>query len=450
AQTGRETGIVSDAQYRFARGVDPASLVPGIEQATALILELCGGEASETVLAGTPPAARPSVAFDPAYVKKLAGLEIAEARVWKILTDLGFERLGDTVQPPSWRPDVEGKADLVEEVARIAGYPALPATPLPETARVASGVLTPRQTRMRIARRELAAAGYQETLTWSFIARATAALFGGGRQALVLENPIAAELDCMRPSILPGLIEAAGRNARRGFADCALYEIGPVFAGDEPGDQRTAIAAVLVPSVAKRWEGGAPEDLYALKGDLLALLEEIGAPAASLQTVQDGAPPWWRPGRYARLQLGPKAVLAAFGEIHPRVLAALDVEGPILAFEAWLEAIPEGRKKAAKTRPAAQLSALMPLKRDFAFVVARETPAGEVVRAVASADRSLIAGVRVFDVYEGKGVAGGRKSVAVEVTIQPRERTLGEADLEALSGKIIAAAAKAVGATLRS
>ncbi len=450
AQTGRETGIVSDAQYRFARGVDPASLVPGIEQATALILELCGGEVSETVLAGAPPAARPAVAFDPAYVKKLAGLEVSEARVWKILADLGFERVGGKVQPPSWRPDVEGKADLVEEVARIVGYGALPATPLPETPRAAGGALTVRQARIRAARRALAAAGYLETLTWSFTARATAALFGGGGEALVLENPIAAELDCMRPSILPGLVEAVGRNARRGFPDCALYEIGPVFAGDEPGEQRTAIAAVLTPSAAKRWDGGGPEDLYALKGDLLALLEEIGAPAASLQMVQDGAPAWWRPGRYARLQLGPKAVLAAFGEIHPRVLAALDVEGPVLAFEAWLEAIPEGRKKAAKTRPAAQLSPLMPLRRDFAFVVAKQTAAGEVVRAVASADRTLIAGARVFDVYEGKGVAEGRKSVAVEVTIQPRERTLAEADLEALSGKIIAAAAKAVGATLRS
>jgi phenylalanyl-tRNA synthetase beta chain len=450
AQTGRETGITSDAQYRFARGVDPTSLVPGIEQATALILELCGGEASEVVLAGTPPAARPAFAFDPAYVARLSGLDVSEARVWKILSDLGFERRDSLVQPPSWRPDIDGKADLVEEVARIAGYGALPSTPLPETPRVASGVLTPRQARIHDTRRALAAAGYQEAITWSFTARATAALFGGGAEALTLENPIAAELDCMRPSILPGLIEAAGRNARRGFPDCALFEIGPVFAGDEPGDQRTAVAAILVPRTGKLWDGGRGEDLYTLKGDLLALLDEIGAPAGSLQIVQDGAPPWWRPGRYARLQLGAKTILATFGEIHPRVLAQLDVEGPVLAFEAWLEAIPEGRRKAAKTKPAVQLSPFMPLTRDFAFVVARETPAGEVVRAVMSADRALIAGARVFDVYEGKGVAEGMKSVAVEVTIQPKERTLADADIEALSAKVIAAAAKAAGASLRT
>jgi phenylalanyl-tRNA synthetase beta chain len=448
AQTGRETGIVSDAQYRFARGVDPASLVPGVEQATALILDLCGGEASDARLAGAAPPPPAPFVFDPAYVGRLSGLTVGEARVWQILGDLGFSRAGDLVQPPSWRPDVDGKADLVEEVVRIAGYGALPSTPLPQQPRAVGGVLTLRQGRIRTARRALAAAGYQEAVTWSFIARTTAALFGGGDQALVLENPIAAELDCMRPSILPGLIEAAGRNARRGFPDCALFEIGPVFAGDTGADQRTAIAAILAPRDAKRWDRGRGEDLFTLKADLLALLDELGAPP--LQTVQDGAPPWWRPGRYARLQLGAKAVVAAFGEIHPRVLAAVDVEGPILAFEAWVEAIPEGRRKMVKTKPALALSPFMPLTRDFAFVVPRTTAAGDVTRAVLSADRGLIAGARVFDVYEGQGVGDGDKSVAVEVTIQPRERTLADADIETLSGKIIAAAAKVTGAKLRS
>ncbi|HEY1880735.1 MAG TPA: phenylalanine--tRNA ligase subunit beta, partial [Caulobacteraceae bacterium] len=228
AQTGRTLGIVSDAQYRFARGVDPASLLTGIEQATAMILELCGGEASKAMLAGTPPAVRPAFAFEPSYVAHLSGLSVSDARVWEILQSLGFERTGDLVQPPSWRPDVEGKADLVEEVARIAGYGALPSTPLPETPRAVGGVLTSRQARIRAARREMAAAGYQETVTWSFMARDQAALFGGGDQSLMLENPIAAELDCMRPSILPNLIEAVGRNQRRGFFDVALFEIGPV------------------------------------------------------------------------------------------------------------------------------------------------------------------------------------------------------------------------------
>jgi phenylalanyl-tRNA synthetase beta chain len=449
AQTGRDTGIASDAQYRFARGVDPQSLVPGIELATRMILDLCGGEASEVTLAGAPPAPPPAIAFDPAYVRHLSGLDVDNARSWEILSALGFVRDGGQIQPPSWRRDVEGKADLVEEVARIVGYGALPDEPLPAMARPIGGVLTPRQGRIRAARRALAAAGYQEALTWSFTARETAELFGGGAEQLVLQNPIAADLDCMRPSILPGLIEAAGRNARRGFADCALFEIGPVFAGDEPADQRTAITAILAPHGARRWDGGKGDDLFTLKADLIDLLEELGAPTASLQTVQDGAPPWWRPGRCARLQLGPKAQIASFGEIHPRVLKALDVEGPIFAFEIALEAIPEPKKKAAKTKPALALSPFMPLTRDFAFVVGEETAAADLARAVASADRALIAGARVFDVYQGAGVAEGSKSVAVEVTIQPREATLTDAEIEALSARIVAAVVKATGATLR-
>jgi phenylalanyl-tRNA synthetase beta chain len=449
AQTGRDTGIVSDAQYRFARGVDPESLVPGIELATKLILEICGGEASDVVLAGAPPAPPAPIAFDPAYVERLSGLSVPPERVWSILGDLGFTRVGEGVQPPSWRRDVAGKADLVEEVARIAGYGALPATPLPAQDRPAGGVLTTRQARMRTARRALAAAGYQETITWSFTARSTASLFGGGDERLVLQNPIAADLDCMRPSVLPGLVEAVGRNARRGFPDCALFEIGPVFSGPEPGDQRAAIAAVLAPHGPRRWDGAAGEDLFSLKADLLALLEDLGAPTPSLQIVQDSPSPWWRPGRRARLQLGPKAVLAEFGELHPTTLAALDVEGPVYAFEIWVEAIPEPKKKATKTKSALPLSAFMPLTRDFAFLVAKDTPAGDVTRAVLAADKTLIAGAKVFDVYEGAGVADGQKSVAVEVTLQPRERTLVDADIEAVSAKIIASTAKAVGAKLR-
>jgi phenylalanyl-tRNA synthetase beta chain len=449
AQTGRDTGISSDAQYRFARGVDPASLLPGIELATRLILDLCGGEPSEVLMAGQAPAARDPVAFDTAYVRQLSGMDIPASDIWRILADLGFERRGDLVQPPSWRPDVDGKADLVEEVARIAGFEALPATPLPQIARAAGGVLTQRQARIRAARRALAAVGYQEALTWSFTARDTASLFGGGAESLVLANPIAADLDCMRPSILPGLIEAAGRNARRGLPDCALFEIGPVFLGDQPEDQRTVIAAVLAPHGPRRWDGAPAEDVFTLKSDLIALLEELGAPVANLQVVQDAAPAWWRPGRYGRLQLGPKAVIASFGEIHPSALKALDTAGPVYAFEIWLEAIPEPKKKAVKTKAALALSPLMPLTRDFAFVVAKDRPAADVVRAVQSADRALITGARVFDVYEGPGIAEGSKSVAVEVTLQPSDRTLTEGEIEAVSGKIIAAAAKSAGATLR-
>ena len=450
AQTGRDLSLISDAQYRFARGVDPGFVVAGLELATQLILEFCGGEASELSIAGHIPAPPPPIDFDPAYVHKLAGLDLPSDRIRTILEALGFTCEGGRVQPPSWRRDVEGKADLVEEVARIAGYGALPAKPLPSATRPTSGVLTLRQSRIRAARRALAAAGYAEAVTWSFTSRAAAEAFGGGAETLLLENPISAELDCMRPSILPGLIDAAGRNARRGFADVALFEIGPVFAGVEPADQRTAVAAILAPHGPRRWDHAPADDVFALKADLVALLDELGAPTANLQTAQEGPRPWWRPGRAARLQLGPKSVLAEFGEIHPKILRLLDVEGPIYAFEAWLETIPEPKKKAVKTRPALALSPLMPLTRDFAFVVGRETAAGDLVRAVQSAERQLIASVSVFDVYEGPGVPDGKKSVAVEVMLQPREKTLSDAEIEAISAKIVAAAAKGAGAALRA
>ena len=453
AQTGRTTGIASDAQYRFARGVDPGFMVPGLELATWLILDMCGGVPSEILVAGKIPAPVAPVAFDPQYVERLSGLSIGRDKSLEILTSLGFEISGSgavvTVQPPTWRRDVEGKADLVEEVARIAGYGALPATPLPEVPRAVGGILSVRQARARAARRALAALGFSEAVTWSFTARPIAALFGGGQDELVLANPIAAELDCMRPSILPTLIEAAGRNAKRGFADVALFEIGPVFAGDQPRDQRTAITAILAPHPARRWDGVTGDDLFDLKGDLLALLEDIGAP--TLQVAQGSASSWWHPGRSARLQLGPKAIIAEFGAIHPGVLNAMDVDGPVLGFEIWLEAIPEPKRKSAiKTRPALTLSPLMPLSRDFAFVVPADKAAADLVRAIQGADKALISSARVFDVYTGAGVPQGSKSLAVEVSIQPVDHTLTEAEIDALSGRIIAAAEKAVEAKLRT
>ncbi len=454
AQTGRATGILSDAQYRFARGVDPGFLVPGIELATQLVLDLCGGEPSDVLLAGHLPEPVAAVDFDPAYVAKLGGLDIPAERSLEILSALGFETSGKgktyVVQPPSWRRDVEGKADLVEEVTRIFGYDKLPAAALPELEARSGGVLSQRQARAAIARRVLASLGYAEAITWSFMRREHAERFGGGRAELVLENPIGADLDCMRPSILPNLIEAATRNANRGFADVALFEIGPVFSGDRPQDQRTAIAGVVAPHAPRRWDGGGADELFALKGDVMALLAELGAPVGSLQIAQGSAASWWHPGRSARLQLGPKAVLAEFGALHPGALAALDAEGPMLGFEIWLEAMPEAKKKAAKTKPALELSPLMPLRRDFAFVVDSSVAAADLVRAVQGADKALIAGVWVFDLYEGPGVPEGGKSLAVEVTLQPTEHTLTDAEIEAVSARIVAAAQKAVGAKLRS
>jgi phenylalanyl-tRNA synthetase beta chain len=314
---------------------------------------------------------------------------------------------------------------------------------------VAGGVLTARQSRIRAGRRAMAAKGYAETITWSFTKRDTARLFGGGQDELVVTNPIASDLDCMRPSILPNLIEAAGRNARRGFPDVALFEIGPLYRGDQPADQLTSIAAVVAPHAPRRWDGAKPDALFELKADLMSLLDDLGAPTGSLQVAQSGQSDWWHPGRSAALRLG-KNTLVEFGEIHPRILKALDVEGPILAFELIVDALPEPKKKATKTKPALELSALMPLSRDFAFVVALDVAAADLIKALAGADKALITQARVFDVYQGPGVPEGFKSVAVEVVLQPREKTLTEAEIEALSAKVVAAAEKAVSAKLRT
>jgi phenylalanyl-tRNA synthetase beta chain len=459
AQTGRTLSLNSDAQYRFARGVDPASVAPGVELATRLILDLCGGEPSEIVVAGMAPADPAAFAFDPARVASLTGLALDDDRIAEILTRLGFEVARGTpwtVTPPSWRRDVEGPADLVEEVARIEGYGALPSTPLPELGAPSKGVLNPRQARVRLARRALAAMGYAEAVTWSFTKQSTAALFGGGPDvdsgALRVENPIAADLDCMRPSALPNLIQAAARNAARGHADAALFEIGPIYLDDSPTGQRTVIAGLIAPRSARHWGGGAEDALFGLKGDLMALLEALGAPVASLQLTQGQNRDWWHPGRSARLQLGPKNVMVEFGALHPRVLKALDAggaqEASMLAFEIVLDAVPEPRGAKSKTRGPANLANLMPLTRDFAFVIEDGKAVGDLVRAVAGADKALIAGVSVFDVYRGAGVPEGMKSVALEVSIQPVEATLTEGEIEGLSAKVVAAAGKA-GGTLR-
>lgn len=451
AQTGRTLSLNSDAQYRFARGVDPAFVVPGLELATRLILDLCGGEPSAIVVAGQAPADPVAFAFDPARVASLTGLSLDDDRIAEILTRLGFDVVRGnpwTVTPPSWRRDVEGPADLVEEVARIEGYGALPTTPLPDRGAPSRGVLSPRQARVRLARRALAAMGYAEAVTWSFTRQSTAALFGGGDDALRIENPIAADLDCMRPSALPNLIQAAARNAARGHPDAALFEIGPVYLDDSPSGQRTVIAGLVAPRAPRHWDGAADDALFALKGDLMALLDGMGAPVASLQLVQGQNRDWWHPGRSARLQLGPKTIMAEFGALHPRALKALDADGPMLAFEIVLDAVPEPRGGRSKARGPASIANLMPLTRDFAFMVEDGKAAGDLVRAVAGADKGLIAEVSVFDVYRGAGIPDGMKSIAIEVAIQPSGATLTEADIEALSSRIVAAAVK-IGATLR-
>ncbi|MCA1934621.1 MAG: phenylalanine--tRNA ligase subunit beta [Asticcacaulis sp.] len=452
AQTGRTTAITSDAQYRFARGVDPEFVVPGLELATQLILDLCGGEASEIVVAGEAPARKPDVAFDPAYVAQLTGLDVPHDKVETILTALGFgvtKTTPWTVSVPSFRRDVDGKADLVEEVARIYGFNHIPATPLPAVAPKNGGVLTPSQARARTARRALAAYGYSEAVTWSFMPQGYAKLFGGGSDALVLANPIASELNCMRPSILPNLLEAAGRNASKGYPGAQLFEIGPVYFGLEPNDQKTVIAALKAPDKARHWAATGQDALFALKSDLLALLEELNVPVASLQLVQGSNSGWWHPGRSARLQLGPKTVLAEFGELHPSVLKAMDLDGAYVGFEIRLDLLPQPKAKSGKSKGALSLSNLMPLTRDFAFLVAAGTASGDLVRAIRGADKGLISEARVFDVYQGQGVPEGQVSLAVEVTLQPADKTLTEPEIDAVSQKIVAAAQKA-GAVLRS
>ena len=458
AQTGRKLGINSDARFRFERGVDPAFTVPGLDLATHLILELCGGEPSEMVLAGAVPDTARTIVFPLTEVKRLTGLEASEDEIRGVLDRLGFAVSGAApvleVVPPSWRGDIEGKADLVEEVVRILGLERVPSTELPRGADARKAVLTTLQLRSRKARRALAARGMVEAVTWSFVSKEAAKLFGGGADALALSNPIASDLSDMRPSLLPGLIKAAGANAARGAGDVALFEVGQIFLGDGPGDQRQAASGIrrgtAKPSGGGRhWAGNAAAvDAFDAKADALAALAACGAPVANLQVTTD-APGWYHPGRSGTLRLGSNA-MAHFGEIHPAVLEALDVTGPLVAFEIVLDKIPEPKAKATRVKPNLDLSPFQAVKRDFAFLVGRDVAAADILKAAQGADKKLVTGVGVFDLYEGKGIDPDKKSVAVEVTLQPRERTLTDKEIEEVAGRIVAEVAKKTGATLRA
>jgi phenylalanyl-tRNA synthetase beta chain len=458
AQTGRKLGINSDARYRFERGVDPAFLVPGLELATQMVIELCGGTASEITVAGDPQVPEPVIDFPLSELTRLGGLDVPFAEVRGVLSRLGFMVAGQgktvKIAVPSWRPDVHGKADIVEEVMRIVGVERVPSTPFDRGPNARKPILTTIQVRTRKARRALAARGMVEAVTWSFISKAQAELFGGAKPELALANPIAADLSDMRSSLLPGLIAAAQRNADRGFPDVALFEAGQVFRGDRPEDQFMAAAGVRralarASGIGRHWLGNGAVDTFDVKGDALALLAAAGAPMNSLQIVP-GGPAWFHPGRSGTIQIGPQNVIGHFGEVHPRALEALDAEGPLVAFEAILEKIPEPKAKATRARPALELSPFQPVTRDFAFVVERTVKAADLVRAAQGVDRALITGVTVFDVYEGKGIDPGKKSLAIAVTIQPREKTLTEAEIDALAAKIVAEVSKRTGGVLRS
>ncbi len=454
AATGRRLGIESDARYRFERGVDPDFVLPGVDLAVKMVVDLCGGEPSRIECAGGNPRTVVPIAFDPALVKKLTGMDVAPDVSRKILEDLGFSADGSagslSVTAPGWRPDIDGVADLVEEIVRVHGLDNIPSTPLTRHHGVARPILTTRQKRLVTARRTLATRGMVEAVTWSFISEKAADLFGAGNQKVLLANPISSEMNVMRPSVLPGLIEAAQHNADRGFGDVALFESGPQYAGETPEDQAVVVSGIRSGATAPRhWQGTRkPVDTFDAKADAMSVLEAVGGPVASAQ-VMATAPGWYHPGRSGTICLGPKKPLAYFGEIHPRILQEMDMKGPVVGFEIMLDELPEPRSKAGKTKPALDASDLQAVERDFAFVVASDVHADTLVRAAKGADKKLITSVSVFDVFEDASLGDGNKSVALTVHLQPREKTLTDEEIDVVAKKVTAAVEKASGGTLR-
>ncbi|HEX3500658.1 MAG TPA: phenylalanine--tRNA ligase subunit beta [Stellaceae bacterium] len=452
AATGRKLNLQSDARYRFERGLDPAFVAPGIAIATRLILELCGGEPSELVVAGATPEWQRSYTLRPDRVATLGGVEVPVDEQRRILEALGFgvneEGETMTVAPPSWRGDVEGEADLVEEILRINGYDAIEAVPLERATTLPRPTLTPAQRRVSFVRRTLASRGLVEAVTFSFMASADAALFGDVKPELRLINPISADLEIMRPSILPNLAAAIRRNADRGLADGALFEVGAEYHDDTPEGQTTVAAGLRhAQSGPRHWrDPGRPVDAFTAKADALAALAAAGAPVENLQVSAD-PPGWYHPGRAGSFRLGARA-LAHFGELHPAVLAHFELKGPAVAFEVFLDAAPPPRK-AGRGRPPLKLSPFQPVERDFAFLVPADLPAESLLRAARGVDKKLIADVRLFDVYEGAGLPEGRKSLAITVVLQPEEATLTDEQIEAFSQKLVAQVAKATGGELR-
>ncbi len=462
AQTGRRLGINSDARYRFERGVDPAFMVPGLEMATQLVMKLCGGTPSENVVAGQALPEDRVIDFPLSEIKRLAAIDVSLVEVRRILGHLGFMVAGSgpvvKVAVPTWRTDVQGKADLVEEIVRIVGVDKVPMTPFDRGEAPRKPVLTPIQSRTRKARRALAARGMVEAVNWSFIARTQAELFGGGSSELALANPIASDLSDMRPSLLPGLVAIAQANADRGFADVALFEVGQIFRGDGPQDQFMAAAGLRrgiasSAGLGRHWSGSATVNALDAKADAFAVLAAASAPVAALQIATSDEsknfPAWLHPGRSAAIQIGPHNVLGYFGELHPRVLDELKAEGPLLGFEVILDRIPETKQKPTRAKPVLELPAFQPVSRDFAFIVDRAVKAADIVRAAQNVDRKLVSGVTVFDIYEGKGIDADKKSVAIAVRLQPRDRTFTDQEIDAVAGKIVAEVAKRTGGSLR-
>ncbi|MGY5778023.1 phenylalanine--tRNA ligase subunit beta [Rhizobium sp. LEGMi135b] len=462
AKSGRSLGIITDARYRFERGVDPEYMVPGLERTTELVLASCGGTAAKARVEGYKGYEAKVVDFPLSEVKRLTGLEVSVDESKSILTKLGFSVSGSgeriSVAVPSWRPDVDGKADLVEEIMRIHGVDNIKPQPLSSHAAVNGKILTVLQIRTRTAKRALASRGMLEAVTWSFISEDQAKLFGGGSNALKLANPIAADMSDMRPSLLPGLLSAAQRNADKGYGDVAIFEVSGTYENDTPEGQRRVAGGIrrgtaTLAGAGRMWSnaakgGGKPVDVFDAKADALAVIEACGLPMTNIQ-IEQGGPAWYHPGRSGTIKMGPKVVLGYFGEFHPKTLEALDVSGALAGFEVYIDAMPEPKKKATRTKPALELSPFQAVKRDFAFVVDKSVEAGAIIRAAVGADRKLVTGVNVFDIFEGASLGEGKKSIAIEVQIQPAERTLTDEDFEALTQKIVANVTKSTGGVLR-
>jgi phenylalanyl-tRNA synthetase beta chain len=447
--TGRRLGLASDARTRFERGVDPEFLDDGLALLTDLIVKSCGGRPSEPVRAGQPPVERQKIAYDPALASRLGGIEIAPEEQRRILSALDFDVSDDwQVTVPARRHDVEGPADIVEEVVRIHGIDAVESVALPRISGVARPTATPAQRRERRVRRAAAAAGLDEAVTWSFISEKEAAVFGGGHWTL--DNPISEDLKVMRPSLLPGLLAAARRNADRGATSVRLFEIGRRYLAD--GEKLTLTCVLAGDKTTRSWQGGKARafDAFDAKAIALRLLEAAGAPADKLMVMEaetQGGEAVYHPGQSASLRLGPKNVLASFGMVHPRILKAMDVDGPVAALTLYLDAIPQPRSSGFARAPY-QPPALQSVTRDFAFLVDAALPAGDLLKTVRGADKAHIVDARIFDLFAGQGVPEGQKSLAVEITLQPGEKSFTEDELKAISDKVVAAAAK-LGAQLR-
>ena len=446
AKTGQALALTSDARSRFERGVDPAFLEDGLALLTGLILEICGGEASEIVRAGEPPLAQKTLSYDFGLCARLGGMDVPQDTQTAILTSLGFAVAGDQVTVPTWRRDVDGPADLVEEVIRIIGLDNVPSTALPRAEGVAKPTATPMQKIERRMRRTAAARGLNEAINWSFLPEAQAAVFGGGTWTLA--NPISEDMKVMRPSLLPGLLSAAGRNLDRGASSVRLFELGRRYLAE--GEKLTLGLVLAGERQARGWASGKAHsfDPYDMKAEVVALLAAAGAPVDNLQVMGD-AGDHFHPGQSATLRLGPKTILASFGALHPNAAKAFDLDGAVMAAEIYLDAIPAKRGGGnGFMRPAYTPPALQAVTRDFAFLVPADLAAGDLVRVIKGSDKDNITAARLFDQFMGAGVPEGQKSLAVEVTLQPSEKSYGEEDLKAIAERVVAAAAK-LGAVLR-